>query len=147
MGWRLGYIRSTLRGLAHIRRLQKLNTMTEMVSAVESSAETLSPQGDRQMRALVRHWWFWRHLHPAVHKNSCLYFSMLGLAYELVNGRDVEVNVWLSTGLKRDRGHCWLTRNGEILYKQDHDSVPGEAEQLSRQGRIVYWWSNAKRPS
>jgi len=116
-----------------------------MVEAVEAAAKDLAPAGEREMGAVVRHWWFWCHSFLRIHRNPCLYFSMLALAYELANGRQAEVNVWLSTGLVREQGHCWLTRDGRILYDRDRKAVPATAECLGRRGRIVYWWADGGR--
>jgi len=145
VGWRLAYARSLFRSLMRIRRWHRSCTMAEMVEAVEASARDLAPAGEREMRAVLKDWWFWRHSFLGIYRNPCLYFSMLALAYELANGREAEVNVWLSTGILGDRGHCWITRDGQMLYDRDRTAVPATAERLGRRGRIVYWWDDGGR--
>jgi hypothetical protein len=154
LGFRLRWwLSELLSPLAHWDLWQSLDRIAELsagrqlpalAAAVRADPRQLAPAGRLGLLQLRLAWPLLMLRHPAAQRNPCLYHVMLSLAHESAAGRPAEVNVLLSDGPHGfANGHCWLTREGRLLYGPKGPDFEDESVCMGRREGVVYWWRKA----
>ena len=134
--------------MKHRRQLQFLlkfqivqsTSFPEFVNYVQNHSDVFSPSSLEDLKWILGHRGLWVILNQAVRKNSCLYLSMMLYSYEIHNGRTADVNVTYSMDTQNlgTGGHCWITRDDELLIPMPGDEADF-GERIAQQGDVHYW--------
>ncbi len=136
-GWhRLRAIEYVLKGKTLSEAAEEIRRNPRLYAAT-SQSENDWILGRRQL---------WLRLSRSVSQQPCLYMTLLQYAFLTSKNECVELNVCVSVDRRElgQGGHCWITRNGDLVHELPGDGVP-RGELIAEKDGLRFWVREAIR--